>query len=270
MWATVWVKLGFAYGKPRLGHGDSTEHTLVRLKQRGQCTTCQARTYAQHTGTSVPSAFCTGPPQERQFPPLRLDKAEEDDEDPSDDNASRASEDYPAALQQKAATHALVRNGTLSAAAAVNLVQEVFYSIQALLCMVKGDMRKKMLKDLCKQWHIQVPPSQAMARWLVHTIPGGGGGGLAVAARQVMDGLWTEVWGQQKTVKRPQQQPAQPPIRQLLGAADAQTAHPATSSTAPAHQRRGSANAETTPARAQAAAADKTQRPDATCEGKNG
>jgi len=38
----------------------------------------------------------------------------------------------------------------------VNLVQEVFYSIQALLCMVKGDMRKKMLKDLCKQWHIQV------------------------------------------------------------------------------------------------------------------
>ena len=32
----------------------------------------------------------------------------------------------------------------------------------------------------------------------------------------------------------------------------------------------GSANAETTPARAPAAAADRTQRPDATCEGKNG
>ena len=60
------------------------------------------------------------------------------------------------------------------------------------------------------------------------------------------------------------------PIRQLLGAADTQTAHPATSSTAPAHQRRGSANAETTPAGAPAAAADRTQRPDATCEGKNG
>ena len=32
----------------------------------------------------------------------------------------------------------------------------------------------------------------------------------------------------------------------------------------------GSANAETTPAGAAAAAADRTQRPDATCEGKNG
>ena len=67
-----------------------------------------------------------------------------------------------------------------------------------------------------------------------------------------------------------QAQPAQPPIRQLLGAADAQTAHPATFSTAPAHQLLGSANAETTPARAPAAAAVRTQRPDATCEGKNG
>ena len=60
------------------------------------------------------------------------------------------------------------------------------------------------------------------------------------------------------------------PIRQLLGAANAQTAHPATSSTAPAHQPRGSVNAETTPAGAPAAAADRKQRPDATCEGKNG
>ena len=59
-------------------------------------------------------------------------------------------------------------------------------------------------------------------------------------------------------------------MRQLLGAADAQTAHPATTSTAPAHQRRGSANAETTPAGAPAAAADRTQRPDATREGKTG
>ena len=81
---------------------------------------------------------------------------------------------------------------------------------------------------------------------------GGGGGGAA------------------RTVKRPRQQPAQPPIRQLLGAADAQTAHPATSSTAPVHQRLGSATAETTPAGAPAAATDRTQRPDATCEGKNG
>ena len=46
-------------------------------------------------------------------------------------------------------------------------------------------------------------------------------------------------------------------IRQLLGAADAQTAHHATFSTAPTHQILGSANAETTPARAPAAAADR-------------
>ena len=40
--------------------------------------------------------------------------------------------------------------------------------------------------------------------------------------------------------------------------------------TAPTHQLLGSVNAEITPARAPAAAADRTQRPDATCEGKNG
>ena len=59
-------------------------------------------------------------------------------------------------------------------------------------------------------------------------------------------------------------------IRQLLGAADAQTAHHATFSTVPTHQLLGSANAETTPAGAPAAAADRKQRPDATCEGTNG
>ena len=59
-------------------------------------------------------------------------------------------------------------------------------------------------------------------------------------------------------------------IRQLLGAADVQTAHHATFSTALAHRPQGSANAETTPARAPAAAADRKQRPDATCEGKTG
>ena len=83
--------------------------------------------------------------------------------------------------------------------------------------------------------------------------------------RPVDRGVWTA-----KTVKRPRQQPAQPPIRQLLGAADTQTAHPATFSTVPTHQLLGSANAETTPARAPAAVADRTQRPDATCEGKDG
>ena len=55
-----------------------------------------------------------------------------------------------------------------------------------------------------------------------------------------------------------------------VGGGTRQTAHPATSRTAPAHQRRGSANAETTRAGAPAAAADRKQRLDATCEGKNG
>ena len=55
----------------------------------------------------------------------------------------------------------------------------------------------------------------------------------------------------------------------LLGTANEQTA-PATTSTAPAHQPLGSVNAETTPAGAPAAAADKMQRPDTTYEGKNG
>ena len=59
-------------------------------------------------------------------------------------------------------------------------------------------------------------------------------------------------------------------ICQLLGAADAQTAHHATFSTAPAHQQLGSTNAETTLARAPAAPADRKRHPDATCEGKNG
>ena len=102
---------------------------------------------------------------------------------------------------------------------------------------------------------------------------GGGGGGAGPHGNTARQGYGRPedggVWAA-KTVKRPQQQPAQPPIRQLLGATDAQTAHPATFSTAPAHQRLGSANAETTPAGAPAAAADRTQRPDATCEGQNG
>ena len=86
-----------------------------------------------------------------------------------------------------------------------------------------------------------------------------------------MDGLRTVVWREQN------QSSATTPattsttsVRQLLGTADTQTAHHATFSTAPTHQPRGSANAKTTPAGAPAAAADRKQRPDATCEGQNG
>ena len=87
------------------------------------------------------------------------------------------------------------------------------------------------------------------------------------AARQVVDGLWTEVCGQQKQSNDPRNN--QHNNSQLLGAANAQTAHLATSSTAPAHQPLGSADAETTPAGAPAAAADKKERPGAICKGKN-
>ena len=90
--------------------------------------------------------------------------------------------------------------------------------------------------------------------------PGGGGGPSSLG------------WGRTRGGKNNQTTPATTSTssrRQLLGAADAQTAHHATFSTAPTHQLLGSANAETTPARAPAAAADRKQRPDATCEGKN-
>ena len=59
-------------------------------------------------------------------------------------------------------------------------------------------------------------------------------------------------------------------VRQLLGTANAQTA-PAATNTTPVHQPLGTtANTEMTPAEAQSAAADKTQQPNAACEGKNG
>ena len=86
--------------------------------------------------------------------------------------------------------------------------------------------------------------------------------------RPVDRGVWTA-----NTVKRPRQQPAHPQYANYWAPLTRKrhiTPDPATSSTAPAHQQLGSANAETTPAGAPAAAADRKQRPDATCEGKNG
>ena len=85
--------------------------------------------------------------------------------------------------------------------------------------------------------------------------------------------LWTACGQRRVDGKNSQTTPATTSTtstHQLLGAIDAQTAHHATSSTAPAHQPLGSTNAEMTPAGAPAAAADRKQRPDATCEGKNG
>ena len=107
--------------------------------------------------------------------------------------------------------------------------------------------------------------------WTARTARGGTGHlGLTETQR---GRLWTACGQRCVDSKNSQTTPATTStssIRQLLGAADAQTAHHATFSTAPTHQLLGSANAETTPARAPAAAADRKQRPDATCEGKNG
>ena len=109
--------------------------------------------------------------------------------------------------------------------------------------------------------------------WTVRTARGGTGH-LGLTHTETQRGrLWTACGQRCVDSKNSQTTPATTStssIRQLLGAADAQTAHHATFSTAPTHQLLGSANAETTPARAPAAAADRKQRPNATCEGKNG
>ena len=99
---------------------------------------------------------------------------------------------------------------------------------------------------------------------------GGGGGHLGLTHTETQRGRLRTASGQRRVDSKNSQTTSTSSIRQLLGAADAQTAYPATFSTAPAHQLLGSANAETTPARAPAAAADRTERPDATCGGKNG
>ena len=102
---------------------------------------------------------------------------------------------------------------------------------------------------------------------------GRGGGHLGLTHAEPQRGrLWTACGQRRVDSKTSQTTPttiSTSSIRQLLGTATAPMA-PAATSIAPAHQPLGSANAETTPARAPAAAADRTQRPNATCEGKNG
>ena len=109
--------------------------------------------------------------------------------------------------------------------------------------------------------------------WTAGTMSGGTGH-LGLTHTETQRGRLQTACGQRRVdSKNSQTTPATTSttsIRQLLGAADAQTAHHATFSTAPTHQLLGSANVETTPARAPAAAANRTQRPDATCEGKDG
>ena len=85
-------------------------------------------------------------------------------------------------------------------------------------------------------------------RWRLVWGRGGGEHAHGNAARLVVDDLDLEGEWAAETVKRPPQQPARAPVRQVLVPG----------------------NAETTPAGAPAAAADRTRRPDATCEGKNG
>ena len=109
--------------------------------------------------------------------------------------------------------------------------------------------------------------------WMAGTARGGTGH-LGLTHTETQRGRLRTACGQRRVDrKNSQTTPATTStssIRQLLGAADAQTAHHAAFSTAPTHQPLGSANAETTPARAPAAAADRKQQPAATCGGKNG
>ena len=110
--------------------------------------------------------------------------------------------------------------------------------------------------------------------WCTAGTTRGGAGHLGLTHTETQRGrLWTAC-GQRRVDSKNSQTTlattSTTSIRQLLGATDVQMAHPATTSTAPAHRPLGSANAETTPARAPAAAADRTQRPNATCEGKTG
>ena len=90
------------------------------------------------------------------------------------------------------------------------------------------------------------------------------------AARQAMDGLWTEVCGQQKQSNDPRNNQHIPQYANYWAPLTRKRHTMSHSAQPPTHQLLGSANAETTPARAPAAAADRKQRPDATCEGKNG
>ena len=100
--------------------------------------------------------------------------------------------------------------------------------------------------------------------WTAGTMRGGTGHlGLTHTEPQQRGRLWTACGQRRVDNKNSQTTPATTStssIRQLFGAADAQTAHHPTSSTAPTHQPLGSVNAETTPARAPAAAADRKQR----------
>ena len=108
--------------------------------------------------------------------------------------------------------------------------------------------------------------------WTVDTTRGGAGH-LGLTHTETQRGrLWTAC-GQRCVDKNSQTTlvtTSTTSRRQLLGATDTQTAHHAATSTAPAHQALGSANAETTPARAPPTAADRKKQPDATFEGKNG
>ena len=88
------------------------------------------------------------------------------------------------------------------------------------------------------------------------------------AARRVVHGLRTGVCGQQKQFNDPRNDQHNHQYANYW-ALLAHKRHTLPQPAQPQHTNRW-ANAEMTPAGAPAAAADRTQRPDATCEGKNG
>ena len=88
---------------------------------------------------------------ERTFPPLRLEKAGDVEDDDGDDVESISSGgtsvrgvSWPRAMEREVVIHPIVRNGTMSVEEGIALAYNTYYSIHALLCLTKGDARKKV------------------------------------------------------------------------------------------------------------------------------
>jgi class 3 adenylate cyclase len=104
---------------------------------------------------------------ERTFPPLRLEKAGDVEDDDGDDVESISSGgtsvrgvSWPRAMEREVVIHPIVRNGTMSVEEGIALAYNTYYSIHALLCLTKGDARKKALKEYCKQWHVPLESNE--------------------------------------------------------------------------------------------------------------
>ena len=101
---------------------------------------------------------------------------------------------------------------------------------------------RRLLSVTIERWHLPSGRQWLVMGWAPGGDWGGGTGHLGLTHTETQRGRLRTACGQRRVdSKNSQTTPATTStssICQLLGAADAQTAHPATSSTAPAHQRR--------------------------------